>query len=264
MSKDSLAVTRYGSPQGKPLCIIHGWGCDSSFLLPVAKMFRDRDIFLIDLPGYGMSKDLKHIANSLEETSLALFNALPKQCDVIAWSIGSIFIFKVANLYDSPIDKLVTICGTPRFPKDPNWPGVSYNFIMKCKNLLTPRRCNRLLKLFFRMQTEEILHGKDEFTILHSLLSQSEEIPFEVLTAGIEMMAYADVREDFKHIKIPCLHLFGRKDRFVPCALAQNMNINKLHQTFIFEHSAHSPYLTEPDLFYEKVSAFLEDKNLNS
>ena len=114
------------------------------------------------------------------------------------------------------------------------------------------------------MQTEEILHGKDEFTILHSLLSQSEEIPFEVLTAGIEMMAYADVREDFKHIKIPCLHLFGRKDRFVPCALAKNMNINKLHQTFIFEHSAHSPYLTEPDLFYEKVSAFLEDKNLNS
>ena len=50
----------------------------------------------------------------------------------------------------------------------------------------------------------------------------------------------------------------------VVAALAQNMNINKLHQTFIFEHSAHSPYLTEPDLFYEKVSAFLEDKNLNS
>lgn len=264
MNNKRLAVTRYGSPHGKPLCIIHGWGCDSSFLLPVAKMFRNRDVFLIDLPGYGMSKDLKNIANSLEDTALTLFNSLPKHCDVIAWSIGSIFTFKVANLSDSPIDKLVTICGTPRFPKDPNWPGVSYNFIMKCKNLLTPRRCNRLLKLFFRMQTEEILHGKDEFTILHSLLSQSEEIPFEVLTAGIEMMAYADVREDFKHIKIPCLHLFGRKDRFVPCALAQNMNINKLHQTFIFEHSAHSPYLTEPDLFYEKVSAFLEVKNLNS
>ena len=99
MSKDSLAVTRYGSPQGKPLCIIHGWGCDSSFLLPVAKMFRDRDIFLIDLPGYGMSKDLKHIANSLEDTSLALFNSLPKHCDVIAWSIGSIFAFKESCTY---------------------------------------------------------------------------------------------------------------------------------------------------------------------
>ena len=81
MSKDSLAVTRYGSPQGKPLCIIHGWGCDSSFLLPVAKMFRDRDIFLIDLPGYGMSKDLKHIANSLEIPIEDLFKNVPFKKD---------------------------------------------------------------------------------------------------------------------------------------------------------------------------------------
>lgn len=257
MNKDCLAVTRYGSPQGKPLCIIHGWGCDSSFMLPVAKMFRERDIYLIDLPGYGMSKNLKHIAHSLENTSQALFNTLPEDCDVIAWSIGSVFAFRAANLQNAPINKLITICGTPRFPQDPNWPGVSYNFIMKCKNLLTPRRCNRLLKIFFKMQTEEILHGKNEFTILHSLLSQSDEIPFEVLSAGIEMMAFADVREDFMHIKIPCLHLFGRKDRFVPCALAQNMNIKPFHQTFVFENSAHSPYLTEPHLFFDKVSAFL-------
>ena len=259
MITKTLGVTRCGSVHGKPLCIVHGWGCNSSFMVPIAKMFPSRDVFLIDLPGYGLSQNLKDYASSVENSTQLLLNTLPQNCDLLAWSIGSIFAIKAANDENSPIRKLVTICGTPRFPKDPNWPGISYNFTMKCKQLLTERRCNRLLRLFLRMQTEEILQGKNEFTILNSLLSQSEEIPFSVLSAGIDMMAFADVREDFKHTKIPCLHLFGKKDRFVPWALAQSMQINPLHQTFVFEKSAHSPYLSETDLFFNQVSNFLKD-----
>ena len=86
-----LGFTRLGNPQGYPLAIIHGWGCDSSFLRPLAEMFPERDVYLIDLPGYGKSAHLAPIASDFIASTYLLINTIPYAADVISWSFGTLY-----------------------------------------------------------------------------------------------------------------------------------------------------------------------------
>lgn len=214
-----LGFTRIGNKQGYPLAIIHGWGCDSSFLLPIARMFPDRDVYLIDLPGYGRSEHLASIAEDFSKTNYLLLNTIPCGADVISWSFGTLYALRAISTVNNPclnfdvfeknmvfscnqiqelfdaqakdqidsfdhmsvaqaaklahegidngagipkpngltiynhplIRSLVTICGSPRFPSDPNWQGMSAVKILKCNTKLTPRRLNMVLNIFFRL-----------------------------------------------------------------------------------------------------------------
>ena len=214
-----LGFTRGGNKQGYPLAIIHGWGCDSSFLLPIARMFPDRDVYLIDLPGYGRSEHLASIAEDFSKTNYLLLNTIPCGADVISWSFGTLYAIRAISTVNNPclnfdvfamnmvfscnqmqelfdaqakdqidsfdhmsvaqaaklahegidngagipkpngltiynhplIRSLVTICGSPRFPSDPNWQGMSAVKILKCNTKLTPRRLNMVLNIFFRL-----------------------------------------------------------------------------------------------------------------
>ncbi|MCM1289157.1 MAG: alpha/beta hydrolase [Corallococcus sp.] len=40
---------------GKPIVFLHGWGCDGSIFLPVAKLLPDRKCYLPDFNGFGKS-----------------------------------------------------------------------------------------------------------------------------------------------------------------------------------------------------------------
>lgn len=214
-----LGFTRVGNKQGYPLAIIHGWGCDSSFLLPIARMFPERDVYLIDLPGYGRSEHLASIAEDFSKTNYLLLNTIPCGADVISWSFGTLYALRAISTVNNPclnfdvfeknmvfscnqmqelfdaqakdqidsfdhmsvaqaaklahegidngagipkpngltiynhplIRSLVTICGSPRFPSDPNWQGMSAVKILKCNTKLTPRRLNMVLNIFFRL-----------------------------------------------------------------------------------------------------------------
>jgi len=64
-------------------------------------------------------------------------------------------------------------------------------------------------------------------------------------------------------ITIPSLILWGRHDGILPVELAQeaydnlDTNINDKH-IYIFENSAHSPFLEEPGLFVERIRTFID------
>ena len=97
-----LGFTRVGNKQGYPLAIIHGWGCDSSFLLPIARMFPDRDVYLIDLPGYGRSEHLASIAEDFSKTNYLLLNTIPCGADVISWSFGTLYALRAISTVNNP------------------------------------------------------------------------------------------------------------------------------------------------------------------
>ncbi len=255
-----LGFLKYGDPKGTPLALIHGWGCDSRYLLPVADMFKERDVYLIDLPGYGRSAHLKKHSASVEETAHLLHQTLPQKCDVIAWSMGGHFALSCASLQPQKIRTLVTICTNPRFLQDPTWPGMSSDLILKCRQMLNPRRCNRLLHFFIKYQIAANQNRRGESDFLSSLRKSSEDIDFEVLMNGIQTMSFSDVRACLTHLKIPVLLLFGAKDVLVPASLSHILckGDDELKESFVFADSAHLPYLTEPEIFEKAVRNFYE------
>ena len=396
-----LGFTRWGDPHGYPLAIIHGWGCDSSFLLPLAKMFADRDVYLIDLPGYGKSAHLAPMAGDLAATTYYLINTIPFAADVMAWSFGTLYALhaisaisnsclnleayaasfmdtaEADNQLISPNDphsrvsvsahaatttqgntgsgtgtgtgtggttttqirpadiklqqsthaehsllkaaeqeylnscpyghftcgrtdatatdatattvstgaagngsatgtgselssmperqtllecklchgsqvpyirSLITICGSPRFPSDPNWEGMSAMKILKCNTVLTPARLSKILHLFYRMMAHNASAAESEY--IKQVIAHAPHLPYEVLLSGIQTVTYVDERPAMQHLKVPSLHLFGAHDPLVPCSVAKFFNQDTpLHSSYVFPYSAHNPYLSEPERF---------------
>ncbi len=345
-----LGFTRLGNSQGYPLAIIHGWGCDGSFLLPLAKMFPERDIYLIDLPGYGQSAALAPIADDFSATIYYLINTIPHGADVISWSFGTLYALRAISTINNPcvnleslaqtvlanpevkqlcatqcgaphdithyriechskglsttlserprdslaphalatanasddacadaiertsllasqlchqhefpyIRSLVTICGSPRFPSDPNWRGLSPVKILKCNTELTPKRLKRLVHLFYRIMIDECSACREESEYIHKLINHTPEVSPEVLMAGIKLVTYLDERPALEHLTMPSLHLFGAHDHLVPFELAQQFVGDPLHHAYVFQNSGHNPYLSEPALFEQVVRTFFD------
>lgn len=256
---NSLGFINTGNPKGKSLVLIPGWGTDATFLYVIAKMLPSYNIFLVDLPGYGLSSSLKHLAANLDEQTNLLLKTIPGAFHLISWSQGSLIGINAATQNPQKIQSLITICGSPRFPCDPNWPGMSYNLILKCKHLLTPNRTRRLLKFFYKMQNIDIeqrfLEAKEILDIAE--LHKQWDIDYEVLMAGIDLISYADLRHCLKYLPVPSLHLFAKEDNFIPWTLAKYFPQDENHSNFIFEHSGHAPFLSEPVLFKKIITQFL-------
>ena len=87
------------------------------------------------------------------------------------------------------------------------------------------------------------------------------DIDKEVLVAGLHKMAYADHREAFNAIKIPCLHIFGAKDRLVLPDLAKHLIQPPYHVCSVLQDSAHMPFLSEPENFKKVINLFLKNSN---
>lgn len=283
---ESLGYTQCGNCHGKPLVIIHGWGCDSRFLVPVANMFLDRNVFLIDLPGYGKSKHLKHIVDDYNASVQYLINTLPDESDIISWSFGTLYalhatticclrnnnadqemLIKLQHKSTPKINSLITICGSARFPSDPNWEGMSSYRILKCNTDLTPRRLKMVLNMFYNVQTNSF-HNKKEamsepniynYSYIEKLVQNKNIVDYDVLMSGIRLVTYLDERPALRHLNIPSLHLFGRQDLLVPANVSYHFQQDPLHKVFIFENSGHIPYLSEPKLFQEVIKEFYQN-----
>lgn len=438
-----LGYTREGNCHGRPLVLLHGWGCDSRFLQPIAKMFPERDIFLLDLPGYGKSYHLSKYAEDLYKTIGLLVNTIPDGADILTWSCGTLYLLGALRMMKSPdihsfhcfdlertcctesicpsrikdrdktfllakfartqdtdsfevltkdfayltdfshidtdkllcrnyeqvfacpfsnprnvlnslaqkqclgtesalpyskqlhinqshvnppknhqpqahqyteqklqahqpqelaftysssptsstlnsqvvsavvasqnqgamlhtavahcaLDKLspvrfpkirslITVCGSPRFPADPNWEGLASTKVHQLNKGLKSRHLRLILKKFYRMQAlfNPVLQAN-----LNKFLDLQDMVSPNVLLIGLKQVAQMDERPSLDHLEIPSLHLFGANDILVPYKLAQSYFKTDMHKCYVFKESSHAPFLTEPDEFKHQLELF--------
>ncbi|WP_187388341.1 alpha/beta fold hydrolase [Seonamhaeicola marinus] len=102
-------------------------------------------------------------------------------------------------------------------------------------------------------QNSEVLYKYTPLTLIWNQLN-TQSILDEDLFENI------DFTDRFPEITIPSLVLWGRHDMVVPITFADEAYDNlgsSQKEVFIFERSGHSPMFSEPDLFAEKVMAFI-------
>lgn len=157
------------------------------------------------------------------------------------------------------IRSLVTICGSPRFPSDPTWPGINPVRILKLNTELNSRRLKTVLHLFYRMQFAVTNPKVDKY--LNHFLTHHPLVSDAVLMSGIHQVSYMDERPALKHLRIPSLHLFGAKDRLVPYKVVDHIPNDALHRCYIFPYSSHNPFLTEPEEFEKQIRLFFDKLN---
>lgn len=246
-----LGFLAAGPSSGRPLAVTHGWAADSSFTSCISALFPNRRVLLIDMPGYGRSAGLADAAPDFDRTLELLADTLPEGCDLMCWSLSSLFGFALCarGLLEG---RLVTVCGSPRLPDEPGNPGLKERYVRRLLEALTPSSAPHLVALFYAAQR----HGLGGERIAQCFKSFKLP-PYGVLKAGIDIMAAADERGDFMRMKTPALHLFGKRDLLVPPAQSEIMARRPGSTCAVLAHSAHMPFITEPLAFAKAVSSFL-------
>ncbi|MBQ9273794.1 MAG: alpha/beta fold hydrolase [Succinivibrio sp.] len=254
----TLGYTEYGPEDAPLLCVTHGWATDSSFTFPLVSLLPKLRLRLIDLPGYGLS--LKHAAaaDDFEQGSTLLANTLPEGSIVLSWSLSTLWVLAACAMKERKLRGLITVCGSPRFPSDPNWSGLDYNYILKLRNFFTEQKATHLLQIFFRLQGSGKVNTPQVNAFVRSQAAKCVLPPYEVLRAGLDDMIYRDLRAQFHHLNLPSLHLFGAYDRLVPPQNAARMATKARSKALVFANSAHMPYLTEPEEFAQVVGKFCD------
>jgi pimeloyl-ACP methyl ester carboxylesterase len=77
-----------------------------------------------------------------------------------------------------------------------------------------------------------------------------------------ELINFSPTQEQLANVSLPVLQIYGRYDFNVPLSLGRHLDKNistsaSQKSLMIFEHSAHNPFASEPDLFYSNVLAFI-------
>lgn len=255
----SLGYTCFGNPDGFPLVITPGWATDCNFLKPFVDLFPNYKVILVDMPGYGKSAHLKQFSNSTRQSANLLLNTIPHNSILLSWSLST--LVACMSCYtdtDHKIAGFISICGSPRFPADPNWPGFDYRYVLKSLNLFDEGRNLRSIKLFFKMQTQCNGLSKEQGQFVLDACDKMGDIDPEVLRNGLLKMAYSDYREPFFSIKIPCLHIFGAKDKLVKQELSSRMVSPPFHLSIVLQNSAHMPFLTEPEELSKAIEQFIK------
>jgi len=234
---------------GQPLVLLHGWGWDSTIWKPlIPKLSSSFQLFLVDLPGFGKSHPLIN-SYTCEAIVLELFQRVPVQSTWLGWSLGGMIAWWAATHYPERVNRLITVCSSPKFTSTANWPGVSPCTLEKFKESLL-NNTEKTLQEFLELQ----LRGSSSPPAL-----DIEKIQFtqEGLYGGLHLLETLDLRASLSKVKIPSLHIFGSNDTLVPKSVVKLIEPEiKNGKCEIIQRAGHIPFLTHMDLFCELIQFF--------
>ena len=251
----TLRYDRAGT--GPTVLLIHGWLGNRSFWERQVMALRDRfTVVTVDLRGHGesspprvgytiggMAADLEQLVRAIGAQKVAL----------VGWSMGGMIAQELARRLGDRVTALVlvgTTAGALADPKNPNGnPALAAEI---------QAGVNADFRTFVRSFAATIFKAGSASPLVAWTTSQMLRTPPHAAQACIENILATDLREKLSALKMPTLIIHGRHDQQFPVAMAEELKKGiKGAQLVLFEESAHSPHLEEPDRFNEVVGAFL-------
>ena len=244
--------------RGPNLTLLHGWGMNGAVWNGVRDALAEQfTLHIIDLPGHGRS----HGARVTTRDALveAISHAMPEKSHLLGWSLGGHCALALAHRYPVRVEKLVTVCATPRFVSGPNWPQgkkadvladfakrLSTNYLATIRNFLA-------LQALHQPDMRAVVRQLQEAVGAHGAPS------IESLAASLEILRVSDIRDLIPDIAAPTLVLQGDHDALTPPASAQWLADHLQDSTYcLIEHAAHAPFLSHRDVFLDHLVAFLQ------
>ncbi len=242
------------SGKGPDLVLIHGWGLNGAVwqgVLPeLEQHFR---VHNIDLPGFGESKDVWPDSLRLVDWALMIREKIPNQSIVVGWSLGGLFAQQLAIEFPDKVRHLVLVGSTPKFCQGENWPGMKPEVLQSFHQALQ-RDPAKTIERFLAIQAMGSESVKDDVRRLKQWLQDKPVANAQALNIGLDILGFGDLRSQWHRIQCPITGLFGRLDSLVPIAAIEQMTkLCPTMDTFIFPHSSHAPFISEPSLFMEQL-----------
>lgn len=221
--------------KGQPLVFFHGWGFDHRIWLEISEAIEDRyQLYLVDLPGFGRSS-----AMNWEAFKQKLLAQLPEKFVLIGWSMGGLLAMRLGLEESNRLTHLISICSSPRFIKEEQWPGVEKAVFDGFFSNLS-QDPQKTISQFVNLQLQNFSHRYE-----NKYLPEPASLRF-----GLEILESWDLRQELIHFTKPTCFMFGRLDAITPRTTMAVMQKNYPNFDYlIFAKAAHIPFLSHKDEF---------------
>lgn len=242
---------------GPNLTLLHGWGLNGAvwngIRAPLAEQFT---LHVIDLPAHGRSHGAP--VTTLDALVDAVAHAMPSRSHLLGWSLGGHAAMALAHRYPARVDKLVTVCATPRFVAGDDWPHgkkpeVLADFVRRLSTsyLATIRN-------FLALQALNQPHMREVIRTLQEAVGAHGAPSITGLAACLDILRTSDIRAMVPAIATPALVMQGDHDALTSPLAAQWLADHLPDSTYcLIEHAAHAPFLSHRDIFLDHLLAFL-------
>lgn len=218
---------------GKPIVFLHGWGCDGSVFLPVAKRLPDFTCYLVDLDGFGKSQELaasKTVADYAEDVYAFLCEQALERVTIVGHSFGCRVGIVLAATHPERVERMLFFApaGLRRFSLK-RWLRV------------------RMYKLKKRFGIVDESHASADWLNSSGTLRETF-----VKVVGEDLSQYA------RRIRCPVLIVNGCRDEATPPWHAKKLHRLVKGSSLVFVDGDHFALFRSPKAFAETISLFAE------
>ncbi|MDA5496173.1 pimeloyl-ACP methyl ester esterase BioH [Yersinia aleksiciae] len=241
----------------RDLVLLHGWGLNAEvwhcIIDRLSPHFR---LHLVDLPGYGRSKDFG--AMSLSDMAAIVLQQAPEQALWLGWSMGGLVASQIALSHPERVNGLITVSSSPCFTAHDEWPGIRPEVLAGFEQQLS-EDFQRTVERFLALQTLGTESARQDARLLKAVVLQHQMPEVEVLTGGLEILRTEDLREALAACDLPFLRIYGYLDGLVPRKVASLLDSAWPHtQSVVMKGAAHAPFVSHPDDFSNLILDFAQ------
>ncbi len=253
----SMYVERIGS--GPDLVLLHGWGLNGAVWQEIVPLLQPYyRLHLVDLPGFGYSRDIVMPDNNLQAWSETVLAALPERFDLLGWSMGGLIALRMALDHPARINRLILTGSSPCFLQQESWPGIHPDVLSGFNHSLQ-QNTRKTIERFLAIQSMGSESVKEDVRRLKAWLQLRPEADPVALSAGLHLLESVDLRPELSSLRCPVLGLYGRLDSLVPAAAVPRIDaLMADSRAVIFPQAAHAPFIFHPQLFTEALRQFLD------
>jgi pimeloyl-[acyl-carrier protein] methyl ester esterase len=194
-----------------PLVVVGGWGVDAR-MLQVAVNEWPRPVYFQSL-----DDDLLASSLSVSEVAKSLISQYPQPAVWLGWSQGAQIVMTAANLPGTPVEKVVTLAGFPRFVAGDGWPaGMAVEMFEAFRTGLAAdpsRTWRRFQQLLIRGGPgNQVAQARKA---LRPWVASGPVATGSNLERGLDWLAREDQRDLWQHSGRPALHLLAEADALI-------------------------------------------------
>jgi len=260
---DGIELNFQIAGSGRPLLFLHGWSmCSRVWKYQFRYFAEEYQVIALDLRGHGRSEspdgdysfltlawDIVHFIEGLQLKGLTL----------VGWSLAVLIILKLFSSNPSHIDSLVLVDGTPAFVANEGFShGLPYSVVKRMLKLVDTDFTRALSMFHNLLLTEEEweIENKDE---IWDLLTNEHFLPRQKIAHNaLISLTHEDLREEVGNITVPTLLMHGSEDKICLPGAAQYMKEHlKSAEIALFPDAGHAPFLTQAEIFNQRLGCFL-------
>ena len=245
--------------RGRPLLLIHGWAMHGGLFAPLVERLSARhELWLVDLPGHGHSRDdaggLAAPADLIDQLCAQTPPAV-----WLGWSLGGLSALQAAQTRAEHLRGLVMLAASPRFVRAPDWPHAVDAAVFQQFGHDLAQDYRGTLDRFLMLEAQGSDDLRAELRLLRdSVYARGEPAP-RVLAEGLALLEQGDLRAGLPALRVPSLWIAGRRDRLVPAAGMRDAAAACPGARFVaVDGAGHAPFLTHADAMAADIATFIE------